>query len=118
MTPSLPPGHYVVTADLTVTGSSPHDSGRDSRASEVVCWTTPSSAGVGNNRDGVNVAASLGAGAQTLSLYDLLTTTLPTDQIDLACRVTGGSGDNAGQQADVTAASIIALQVADTTSTS
>jgi hypothetical protein len=69
-----------------------------------------------NSRDGVLVAAEVGSGLQTLNLNDLVTTTRSPDQIDLVCRVVPG-GDAADVQAQVTNASVIAVQAANAATT-
>jgi hypothetical protein len=66
----------------------------------------------------VKVAATIGTNTQTLSVNDLVTTTRPSDQIDLVCAVTSGDGGDGGQQGRVTQASMIALQVAQATTNS
>jgi acetaldehyde dehydrogenase (acetylating) len=81
----------------------------------ITCWITPNSAGLASNRDGVKVAATLGTNTQTLSVNDLVTTSRPSDQIDLVCTVTSGEGADSGQQGRVTQASMIALDVAQAT---
>jgi hypothetical protein len=113
-TPPVRSGHYAVVADLTVAGSGSNEAGNDKQASEIDCWITPNSAGLSSNRDGVRVAATIGTGTQTLSLNDVVTTTLPSDQIDLACELSSGEGRN-NPMAVVTHASILATQVAGVT---
>jgi hypothetical protein len=109
-TPSLPAGHYAVTADVTVAGSGSSDSRENRDSLQINCWATPNSAGIATNRDGVKVTAGIEAGAQTLSLADLLTTTASGDEIDLVCSMTptDSPGSDLG---GVTGASLIAVQV-------
>jgi hypothetical protein len=82
---------------------------RDSQgrsASEIDCWVTPDSQRGSRNPDGVQVAAEVGAGTQTISLNDIVSTTASGDKIDLICNVPSGDGT-----ATVTDASLIAWQV-------
>jgi hypothetical protein len=115
-TPSLPPGHYAVTADLTVSGAKSDTSEAGQKESQIVCWITPNSAGKGSNRDGVKVATSVGSSTQTLSVNDVVTTTAPSDQIDLSCMLSSAGGRDTPQVV-VTQASILALDVTHVDST-
>jgi hypothetical protein len=80
---------------------------------QIDCWVTPNSSGVSSNGDGVRIAADIGTSTQTLSLSDLLTTTAPTDQLDLVCSLS--QQGNPGGQAKVTHASIIATGITNAT---
>jgi hypothetical protein len=111
-TPALPPGHYVVTADLTVAGTG-SGRGRPAAATSVIeCWVAANSNRT--NQDGVQVAASISPYTQTLSVADIVTTTEPGDQIDLLCDVVP-TGPEGARNATVTHASVIATQVTSTT---
>jgi hypothetical protein len=98
-----------VTADLTVTGVGSDNSEAAQGSSQIACWITPNSAAQLNNRDGVKVAADIGTNTQTLSVNDVVTTTAPSDQIDLACDISTDRGH--APQVKVTQASILALDV-------
>jgi hypothetical protein len=116
-TPSLPAGHYEVTANLTVAGSPSRGGGENGGTIEIKCWATPNSAPKSNSPpDGVETVAEIGPVSQSLYLNDLLTTTAPSDQIDLVCVVSSrGSTDN--PTAQVTNASIIAVGITNATKT-
>jgi hypothetical protein len=112
-TPSLPAGHFMVTAELTVAGSA---RGNDRGEVQVDCWVTPNRAGISSNADGVRVSTDVTTNAQSLNLSDLITTAAP-DQIDLVCRASPVAGAPNGT-ASVTNASIIATQISNVTKTS
>jgi hypothetical protein len=111
-TPALPTGHYVVTADLTVTGS---DLRGSQDRTEIACWVTPNSAGISSNRDGVLIQADIGSDTQSLTLTDLVTTARPGDQIDLVCSLSPDSAPRS-EAATVIHASLIAMKVTSATS--
>jgi hypothetical protein len=107
-TPKLPPGHYQVTAQLTLSGS---DSDHDTDAVEIECWVTPNT--VGTNADGVLVATELTTTPQSLYLSDLLTTQTSADQIDLVCSAHGPPNDS-DFVGTVSNASVIATSITNT----
>jgi hypothetical protein len=108
-TPALPAGHFVVTADFTVTESEQGTPDGDQDQAELDCWVTPNRAGASSNRDGVRIVADIGTATQTLSFFDVLTTATP-DQIDLACSVSP-VGPPDMQVGTITHAVIIATEV-------
>jgi hypothetical protein len=109
--PTVPPGHYVVTANVTVEGTGSQGSQEHGGMTEIDCWVTPNNQ-PSSNLDGVLVAADIGPATQTLSLNDLITTTRSADGIDLVCRSSSaGKGDQA--PALVSHASLIAVPVAN-----
>jgi hypothetical protein len=111
-TPALPGGHYVVTADLTVAGSDPAGS---AGGTEIACWVVSSGGGSFTNRDGVQIEADIGPATQSLSLADLVTTAEPGNEIDLVCSLSSSGGAKT-EMVTVTRATIIAMQVTNTTS--
>jgi hypothetical protein len=109
-TPSLPAGHYAVTAQVTVSGSASNNRGQDHGTDEVSCWVTADSAATSSNHDGVTVAADIGSSTQTLTVSDLVSPSASPDRIDLVCRVLPSSSEGV-PTAQVTTASITALQL-------
>jgi hypothetical protein len=107
-TPSLPVGTYLVTAELSVAASPSQDDAKSGNGSEIKCWVSPNTHFREN--DGVSISAEIGQATQTLTLSDLVSTTVPSDQIDLVCSGSF-SGNSQGQFFQVTHASLIAIPV-------
>jgi hypothetical protein len=115
-THSLPPGHYAVTADLTLAGSGSTDAEHVRGLLEIDCWVTTSSADILANPDGVTSAADVSPYTQSMSVVDLVTSNATFNQIDLVCSATPiGTPDI--HTGEVTHASVVATQVADATAT-
>jgi hypothetical protein len=115
-THSLPPGHYAVTADLTLAGSGSTDPEHVRGLLEIDCWLTTSNADILANPDGVRSVADVSPYTQNMSVVDLVTSSSSFNQIDLVCSATSiGTPDT--QTGEVTRASLVATQVADATTT-
>jgi hypothetical protein len=115
-TTSLPPGHYAVTAVLTLAGSGSTDPEHVQGLLEIDCWVTTSSAGHLGNPDGVTSTADVSPYTQNIYVVDLVTTSATFNEIDLVCsaRPIGTPGTQTGE---VTHASLVATRVTDSNTT-